>query len=203
MTQLACYELTNRSVTVDHDGLVRREKLGQTTVIVRFLTQQLPVRLAFLPARPNFAWQAPPAVNYIDELTFAQLRKLRMNPSPVCDDTTFLRRAYLDAIGLLPTADEARAFAADPSPDKRARLIDDLLARPEFAEHWALKWADVLRNEEKVLDAKGVDAFYALDSRLDRRPASRWTSLSASWSRPAAARTTIRPPISIGPIAIR
>jgi uncharacterized protein DUF1549/uncharacterized protein DUF1553 len=160
VTELACYEPTNRNVIVDHDGLVRREKLGQTTVLVRFLTRQLAVRLAFLPARPGFVWEGPESVNYIDKLVFAQLRKLQMNPSVVCDDTTFLRRAYLDAIGLLPTADEARAFCTDPLPDKRARLIDNLLVRPEFAEHWAQKWSDVLRNEEKVLDAKGVDAFF-------------------------------------------
>jgi hypothetical protein len=84
-----------------------------------------------------------------------------MNPSPTCDDSTFIRRATLDATGVLPTAAEARAFVADSSCDKRAKLIDRLLARPEFAEHWALKWSDLLRNEEKVLDAKGVDVFYA------------------------------------------
>jgi hypothetical protein len=160
VTQLTCYEPTNRSVTVDHDGLVKREKTGQTTVLARFLTRQLAVKLAFLPAMPDFAWHAPQPVNYIDKLAFAQLRKLRMNPSPVSDDTTFLRRAYLDCIGLLPTAKEARAFVNDSSPDKRAQLIDNLLTRPEFAEHWAQKWADVLRNEEKVLDAKGVDLFF-------------------------------------------
>jgi hypothetical protein len=160
VTSLACYEPTNRSVTVDHDGLVRREKLGQTTIIVRFLTQQLPARLAFLPARADFAWSGPAPLNYIDKLVFAQLRSLTTNPSEVCDDTAFLRRAHLDAIGLLPTADEARRFSADPSPDKRQRLIDDLLSRPEFSEYWALKWSDLLRNEEKVLDATGVDAFH-------------------------------------------
>jgi hypothetical protein len=160
VTNLACYEPTNRSVVVEHDGLVRREALGQTTILVRYLSKQLPVRLAFLPARPNFAWKAPEAVNDIDELTFKQLRSLQMNPSHVADDATFLRRAHLDCIGLLPTADEAREFCLDPSPDKRARLIDGLLSRSEFAEHWAMKWADVLRNEEKVLDAKGVDAFF-------------------------------------------
>lgn len=160
VTHLACYEPTNRNVVVDHDGLVRREKLGQTTIIARFLSRQLPVRLAFLPARQDFTFHAPPAVNFIDRLVFAQLRTLRMNPSAVCDDTTFLRRAHLDATGTLPTAEESRQFAADRSSDKRSRLIDDLLARPEFAEHWALKWSDLLRNEEKVLDAKGVDAFH-------------------------------------------
>jgi hypothetical protein len=160
VTSLACYELTNRLASVDHDGRLHRDELGETTVIVRYLNQQQPVRLAFLPARPDFVWSEPPAANYIDELVHAKLRTLQTNSSSLSDDGTFIRRAFLDAIGLLPTADEARRFIADPSPEKRTRLIDDLLARPEFAEHWALKWADLLRNEEKVLDTKGVDVFY-------------------------------------------
>ncbi|HEY2415286.1 MAG TPA: DUF1549 and DUF1553 domain-containing protein [Pirellulaceae bacterium] len=160
VTELACYEATNRNVEIEHDGLVRREKLGQSTVLVRYLTEQLAARPAFLPAQTDFSWSAPPASNYIDRLNFQQLQKLRMNPSLVCDDTTFLRRAYLDCLGLLPSADEARVFLASQSPEKRSRLIDDLLARPEFADHWAMKWSDVLRNEEKALDAKGVDAFF-------------------------------------------
>jgi uncharacterized protein DUF1549/uncharacterized protein DUF1553 len=161
VTELACYEPTNRNVAIEHDGLVQRLKPGQTTVLVRYLSQQLAVPLAFLPARGGVVWQAPPAANYVDALNFEQLRKLSMNPSPVADDTIFLRRAFLDAIGLLPTAKEARTFLSDRSPDKRERLIDDLLQRPEFAEHWALKWADVLRTEEKALDAKGVDLFFS------------------------------------------
>ena len=176
VTTLACYEATNRSVSISAGGLVQREKLGQSTVIVRFLDKQVAVPLAFLPERPNFVVQSPAPVNFIDELSFAQLRELRMNPSPSCDDATFLRRATLDAIGLLPTAAEARAFAADPATDKRAKLIDQLLARPEFAEHWALKWSDLLRNEEKVLDAAGVDAFYAWirDSLAAGKPIDRF-----------------------------
>lgn len=161
VTALACYEPTNRNVAVEHDGLVRREKLGQATVIVRFLQQQVPVRLAFLPARPNFAFAETPQENDIDRLVVAQLRSLRMNPSDLCDDATFLRRASLDVTGRLPSADRARQFVSDPTADKRSRLIDELLAQPEFADHWAQKWSDVLRNEEKVLDAKGVDLFFA------------------------------------------
>jgi hypothetical protein len=160
VTTLACYELTNRNARVTAGGLVEREQLGQATVLVRFLDKQLAVPLAFVPARPDFVFQAPRPIDYIDELAFAQLRELLMNPSPTCDDATFIRRATLDATGLLPTADQARAFAADPRRDKRARLIDELVARPQFAEFWALKWSDLLRNEEKVLDAKGVDLFY-------------------------------------------
>src|SRR5205814_3025465 len=71
-----------------------------------------------------------------------------------------LRRAYLDTLGILPTSDEVRAFLGDTHSDKRARLIDALLERPEFADFWALKWSDVLRNEEKTLDRKGVQAFH-------------------------------------------
>jgi hypothetical protein len=160
VTRLAVYEPTNAAVSASHDGLLAREQFGQTTVIVRYLTAQQPARLAFLPARPQFVWQAPPPANYIDEHIFARLRELQINPSAVCDDATFIRRANLDALGILPSADEARAFVADPSPDKRSRLIDELLKRPEFAEHWALKFSDVLRNEEKVLDPTGVDKFY-------------------------------------------
>ncbi|HXT59068.1 MAG TPA: DUF1549 and DUF1553 domain-containing protein, partial [Pirellulales bacterium] len=101
----------------------------------------------------------PQAANYVDQHVFAKLRSLRMNPSAPAGDGVFLRRAFLDVIGVLPTADEARAFAADSRPDKRARLIDELLERPEFADWWALKWSDLLRNEEKVLDEKGVQSF--------------------------------------------
>src|SRR5258708_32289402 len=72
----------------------------------------------------------------------------------------FLRRAYLDAIGVLSTADETRAFLADRREDKRERLIDALLQRPEFADFWAQKWSDLLRNEEKALDRKGVRVFH-------------------------------------------
>src|SRR6185503_11940751 len=104
---------------------------------------------------------SPPEHNYIDRLQFARLRALRVNPSPLAGDSVFLRRAFLDAIGQLPTADEARAFVLDERPDKREQLIDALMARPEFADHWALKWSDLLRNEEKVLDAKGVEVFHA------------------------------------------
>ena len=160
VTRLAVYELTNAVASASASGLVQREQTGQTTIIVRFLTAQQPVRLAFLPARTNFVFAAPPPANYIDEHIFARLKELQINPSSVCDDATFVRRAFLDAMGILPTGEEALAFVADSSADKRSRLIDDLLRRPEFAQHWALKFSDVLRNEEKVLDPTGVDKFY-------------------------------------------
>ena len=82
--------------------------------------------------------------NYIDELVDAKLKKLRILPSGVCTDEEFLRRVTLDITGLLPTADEYAAFMADADPDKRAKLVDRLLDRKEFAEIWAMKWAELL-----------------------------------------------------------
>jgi hypothetical protein len=81
----------------------------------------------------------------IDQFVFEGLRRSAIQPAGLCPDGVFLRRAYLDVIGTLPTADEAARFLADSAPDKRAALIDQLLARDEFAEYWAMKWSDLLR----------------------------------------------------------
>ncbi|MCA9136818.1 MAG: DUF1549 domain-containing protein [Planctomycetales bacterium] len=160
VTDTACYELSNLNASVSAGGVVSREKFGETTLIVRYLNEQRPVPIAFIQSRPDFVWDDPPAFNEIDLHVFAKLKRLRINPSPLSDDSVFVRRSYLDAIGRLPTADEAREFVADQRSDKRTRLIDQLLVRPEFADYWALKWADVLRAEEKVLDTKGVEVFH-------------------------------------------
>lgn len=156
----AIYEPSTLNVQVDPDGQVTSLRPGETTVNVRYNGFQQPVRLAFVPDRPGFAWSEPESFNFIDEALFAKWKTLRLNPSGLCDDATFLRRAHLDLIGQIPTETEARAFVADPDPGKRARLIEGLMERPEFADFWALKWADLLRLEEKVLDNKGVAAFH-------------------------------------------
>ena len=100
-----------------------------------------------LAAPPNpFETQAvttPPSP--IDELVFARLGKLGITPAHLCSDAVFVRRAYLDVIGTLPTAMEARDFLMDRSPNKRQALIDRLLNREEFADYWAMKWSDLLR----------------------------------------------------------
>ncbi|MCH8043330.1 MAG: DUF1549 domain-containing protein [Planctomycetes bacterium] len=160
VTSLAVYEPSNLLATVTAGGRARRVGFGETTILVRYLHKHLPVTLAFMPERKGFAWTGAKPSNYIDRHVLAKLRKLRMNPSELCDDSTFVRRAFLDAIGLPPTADEARAFVADKNADKRKQLIDRLLAREEFNDWWALKWADLLRVEEKLLDAKGVKVFH-------------------------------------------
>jgi hypothetical protein len=83
--------------------------------------------------------------NRVDEVVFASLKQQGIAPARLASDAVFVRRAYLDAIGTLPTADEARAFIEDRDADKRAALIERLLMRDEFADYWAMKWCDTLR----------------------------------------------------------
>ncbi|MBY0525081.1 MAG: DUF1549 and DUF1553 domain-containing protein [Gemmataceae bacterium] len=160
VTRLAVYEPSGMAAFVTPEGEARRQQTGESAVLVRYLNHRATVQLAFVPARPNFVWKDVPEANFIDRHIFAKLKTLRTLPSERCSDSVFLRRAYLDLLGLAPTADEVRGFLNDARVDKRARLIDRLLERPEFADYWALKWSDVLRNEEKVLDRKGVQAFH-------------------------------------------
>ena len=160
VTRLAVFEPSELIVRVDADGVVRRQRDGEAAVLVRYLDKQATARLAFVHERPGYVWHDPPENNYIDHLVFQKLHALHMLPSDLAPDSVFLRRVYLDTIGVLPTPNEARQFLGDSRPDKRARLIDELLERPEFADFWALKWSDLLRNEEKVLDRKGVRVFH-------------------------------------------
>jgi hypothetical protein len=162
VTSKAVYDLAQVGlVKVSRDGRIEKLKNGEPTVVVRYLDKQQPVRLAFVPARPDFEWTPVRQNNFIDRQVFAKLKGLRMTPSPLCSDEVFVRRLFLDLLGALPTADEARQFVADPSPDKRERLVDRLLARPEFADFWALKWADALRVEPRTMDMRGMTAFHA------------------------------------------
>ncbi len=160
VTRLCLYEQSADIATISRDGLVRVEHPGETAVIVTYLRSQEVVRVTYVPKRESFVWKDIGTANLIDEHVFAKLRSLRLNPSGACTDLEYLRRAYLDLLGLIPTADEARAFAADTSASKRAKLIDKILARPEYADAWAQKWDDLLRVEERTLDRKGVEAIH-------------------------------------------
>lgn len=161
VTSLLSFEMNNVGVAVvKPSGEVVREQVGETVVLARYLNLQVPIRVAFLPNRPAADLTKLPVNNDIDRLVNANLARLRITPSELSSDSVFLRRVFLDACGIVPTAAEARAFLADPSPGKRAKLIDALLDRPEFAAFWAQKWGDLLRNEEKALDRKGVQVFH-------------------------------------------
>ncbi len=193
VSRWAVYEPSELNVSIDAHGRVEALRPGETTITVRYLHLQAPVQAAFIPARADFAWIAPAPVNAIDRAVFAKLKRLRMNPSPRCDDATFIRRVSLDLLGLLPTAVEARAFVADPHPHKRAALVESMLARPAFATRWALKWSDLLRNEEKALDEKGVRVFHewirsamAANEPLDAFARDLVTTLGSTYEAPPA-----------------
>ena len=160
VTRMAVYETSDPLVMVSADGVVQFDKPGVVTILVRYLDGQFPVRLACRTQAPEFEWSDPAAFNFIDQFVFDRLKQLKLNPAELSSDSVFLRRVSLDLLGGLPTGEEACAFVADQSSDKRARLVDDLLSRPEFAEMWAQKWSDLVRNEEKTLDAIGVERLH-------------------------------------------
>jgi len=179
VTERAVYEpLQNGLIEVTRGGLVKRLQFGEPSVLVRYLQHSVPVRLTFVRSNPQFGWAAPRRYNYVDAHIFSKLKTLRINPSADCRDEVFLRRAYLDLLGMVPKADEAIAFTADKTPDKRARLIDRLLVRQEFADFWALKWADVLKVEGRTLDEQGMKAFHGWirDAIATNRPMNEFVS---------------------------
>jgi len=114
--------------------------------------------------------------NFIDELVLKKLKTLRIPPSPICTDAEFIRRAYLDGAGILPTVEEARKFVEDKAPDKRAKLIDAILERPEFVDYWAYKWSDMLLISSRKLPQPGVWSFYQFvrQSVADNKPWDRF-----------------------------
>ena len=193
ITSAATYDVNDPTqAKVSHDGLVEVAGPVETAVSIRYATGRSVSRLAFLPNRPGFVWPGLPETNPIDRQVFQKLKRLTIRPSERSIDSIFLRRAYLDAIGCLPTPHETRAFLDDANPAKRDQLIDTLLQRPEFADFWALKWADVLRNEEKTMGQKGVWIFQrwlrdqiAADVPLDQFVRSMIVSQGTNWSEPA------------------
>ena len=98
--------------------------------------------------------------NFIDEQVDKQLARLNLPPSPDCGDAEFLRRAFVDTVGRLPSADEARSFLADPSPTRRDALVDRLLAMPEFVDYWTYRWSDLLMLNGTRLRPQALKAYY-------------------------------------------
>ena len=145
VTDLAVFLSNNdNSASISPTGLVQAAKRGEAFVLARFATKTVGSQVLALPAGLDYTPPAEPAANYIDELVGAKLRKLRILPSGLCSDPVFLRRVTLDVTGRLPTEDEYHAFLADKDPARRSKLVDRLLERKEFAELWAMKWAELL-----------------------------------------------------------
>jgi len=160
VTRLTVFSSSDAAIAeVNVNGMVDFNQSGEVAILCRYLEQMYPVRLTYLEPRDKFVWNNPPENNYVDKHVFAKLKMLSIAPSDVCTDQEFVRRVYLDVCGILPKPEDVRAFLDDKAGDKRAKLIDKLLDRPEFADFWTLKWSDVLRSNRKTIQLKGIHVY--------------------------------------------
>ena len=165
VTHLANFSSNEKEIAgVDDDGLVRVGTLsGEGVVVVRYLGEVAQARIT-VPTDRQFndaVYAEIQRNNFIDDLAYARFQKLGLLPSDLCSDPEFIRRAFIDTIGLLPEPAEVRRFLAGKSPDKRANLIDRLLDDPGYADTWANRWGDLFRpNIARV----GLKSAYTIDN---------------------------------------
>ncbi len=162
VTRWAKFTSTDETVaTVTQDGKVSIIGAGQGAITAWYSSLVVVARVTAPWANDVAAevFANAPRTNFVDELVLAQLQRLKLKPSPAADDATFVRRAFVDTIGRLPTADEARAFIADASPRKHATLADKLMQRPEFVDYWAYKISDILLVTGSKLRPPAVKAY--------------------------------------------
>lgn len=160
VTSLAAYQSSDEAIAAvdEHGGVTAGTIAGEAAVMARY-RGHIAVCTVTVPlpgSVPAELYAALPRRNFIDDHVWSKLAGLGFTPSPPAEDHTFLRRAYLDIIGRLPTPEETREFLADAAPEKRVALIDRLLARPEYADHWANRWADLLRPNPYRVGIKAV-----------------------------------------------
>jgi len=196
VTREASYTSNTPTVAeVSQEGLLTSQRKGEAALLVRYEGSFVTVPTTILTNKPGFQWVQLPSYNYIDEAVDHKLRKLRILPSPQSTDAEFLRRVSLDLIGLPPTPAEVEAFLKDKAPDreKRTRLIEQLLARPEYVDHWSLKWGDLLESNRKFLGPKGMWRFrdWVRQSVAENKPYNQFvyellTASGSNYDNPAA-----------------
>ncbi|HUG68158.1 MAG TPA: DUF1549 domain-containing protein [Pirellulaceae bacterium] len=160
VTRMAMFQSNESAiVAVNDDGLVEAGPIpGEASIMARYMNVIATCNVAIPLAGevPDELYVNLPRNNFIDDLVWQKLKSLGITPSGPVDDAKFIRRVYIDIIGTLPTPDEVREFLADSSENKRQQLIDRLLDRPEYAEHWANKWVDLLRPNPYRVGIKAV-----------------------------------------------
>ena len=146
VSDLAAYSSNNDlAAAVSGSGGVTGGKAGEAFVMARYDAFTVGSQVLTIPTDTNFEWPKIPENNYVDTLVHNKLKKIRITPSGLSEDRTFIRRVYLDMIGLVPTPDAVKKFVADKDPKKRDKLVDELLQRPEFADIWVMKFAELLQ----------------------------------------------------------
>ena len=146
VTSLSVFQSNNDvSAHVDEQGLITAEKRGEAFITARFDVFTKGTQVIVIPEDLQYEKPVLPQNNYIDQLVYNKLHKLRIYPSDLCSDEVFLRRVYLDVIGAVPEVETISEFIADKTPNKRERAVDDLLSRKEFTEMWVMKFAELLQ----------------------------------------------------------
>ncbi len=145
----------------DDSGLVATFRRGEAPVLARYEGAYAATTVTVMGDRSGFVWQEPPANNKIDELVAAKWRRMKIQPSGLCTDTEFFRRVRLDLAGLPPTPAQLQEFLDDKreSRIKRDELVDRLVGSPDYVDHWANKWADLLQVNRKFLGEEGARLF--------------------------------------------
>lgn len=160
VTPLSQFQSNESAIaSVDENGLVKTTGIvGEAAIMARYMGRiaVCNVTVPMPGSVPDSLYAKLPRKNFIDGHVWNKLRRLRITPSLPTPDHKFLRRAFADIIGRVPTPDEARKFFVDKSPDKREKLIDYLLQQPEYADFWANKWADLLRPNPYRVGIKAV-----------------------------------------------
>ncbi len=163
VTRWAKYDSGNEGVaTVDNYGHVVMHSYGEAPVTVWYQSKVTfsRLRIPYPYKLEETVFKKAPRHNYIDDDILSHLEVLHIPPSPPASDSEFIRRAYLDAAGILPTPAEVEQFLKDPAPDKRDRLIDSLMKRPEFVDYWAYKWSDMLLVTSNRLSNEEMWSYY-------------------------------------------
>ncbi len=166
VTRLTVFSSSDPAVAeVSPNGLVEFKQAGEVAILCRYLEQMISVRITYLEPREGFVWSNPPEANFVDKDIFAKLKLMTIQPSELCSDSEFVRRAYLDLCGLLPTSEEAVKFLADKSPNKRSKLIDSLLRTPGVRRLLGTQMVGCVALESQDDSSEGHQRVPALASR--------------------------------------
>ena len=163
VTRWAKFTSTDQTVAkVDDNGKVQVIGFGEGAITAWYSSKIGVARITspFRNAVGRTVFVDAQRNNFIDELVLTQLQRLNITPSPPAGDEVFVRRVFLDTIGTLPTPAEIDAFVTDRSPGRKARLVDDLLKRPEYVDYWTYQWSDLLLINGTRLRPQAVEAFY-------------------------------------------
>jgi hypothetical protein len=187
---------------VGENGTITSGQRGEAFIQARYGEFNVGAPFVVVQRGAPAVWPDITGANYIDQAVYAKLRKLRLAPSDLCDDATFIRRATIDVAGRLPTVEEVRAFVADKEPARRERLLDRLLASKEFADIWVMKWAELLeiRSRDNAVYPKSAELYFEwlrdqlmTNAPLDRIVQELLTASGSNLRHPAANYYQIEP----------